>query len=503
MEIEGYRSEAARGRLRLFAWLIAVPLYLFQFVLLVVFVGAAVWAMIVAVFSAPRVELESAAAHEGALWMVANGAERTEDDNPPCADPDAHPLSLIRMRLDEGAAPEQVLAVCFDRYVLRSRLVSQGEALLWLADDRLLRIEGGQVVSDVAAPLPSGARIIAHPSRPIAARVEEDATTLYGLAGDAWVELERRRIGHGVEGYGAQVVSDGARLHLFRSDGDRLMHRVEGGEEIALPGRAEAWSVTTAGDMPVVFALPPIPYREQDAEIVVYGYVDGAWLERGRARSQAREVGALRNREAAVARRGAAIEVYELDETGALVMRSHEGPSPMWRVALWLIAAEVAPFALALFAALLIGLLMGRYRVSTYREGVEYAALWRRSIAKLIDSAISLIPFGVVLWLHRGDAAWLEGPAPMLVALGSGFAFFLLFAALEGSTGATPGKWLTGIRVTTLELEPCGMGSAMMRGFGGIVDGLLSGFVGLLVVTFSRHWQRVGDRMAGTIVIRR
>ena len=503
MPIEGYRSEAARGRLKLFAWLIAVPLYLFQFVLLVMFVGAAVWAMVVAVFSAPRVELESAAAHEGALWVVANGAERTEDDNPPCVDPDAHPLSLIRTRLDEGAAPEQVLAVCFDRHVLRSRLWSEGETLLWFADDRLLRIEGDAVLANVAAPLPSGARIIAHPSRPIAARVEEDTTTLYGLAGDAWVELERRRIGHGAEGYGAQVVSDGARLHLFRSDGDRLMHRVEGGHEVALPGSAEAWSATVIEGAPLVFALPPLPYREEDAEIVVYGYEHGGWAERARGRSDAREVGAIPGLPMAVSRTGAGLRLYQLDEAGALVMRAHDGPSPMWRVALWMIAAEVAPFVLALLAALLISLLMGRYRVPTYRDGVEYAPLWRRSVAKLTDSAISLIPFGVVLWLNRGDAAWLDGPAPMLVALGSGLAFFMLFAALEGSTGATPGKWLTGIRVTTLELAPCGMGSAMIRGFGGIVDGMLSGFVGLLVVTFSRHWQRIGDRMAGTIVIRR
>jgi uncharacterized RDD family membrane protein YckC len=281
------------------------------------------------------------------------------------------------------------------------------------------------------------------------------------------------------------------------------MHRVEGGQEVALPGSAEAWSATVIEGAPLVFALPPLPYREEDAEIVVYGYEHGGWTERARGRSDARDVGAIRGLPMAVSRTGAGLRLYELDETGALVMRSHEGPSPMWRVALWMIAAEVAPFALALFAALLIGLLMGRYRVPTYREGVEYAPLWRRSIAKLTDSALSLIPFGVVLWLKRGDAAWLEGPAPMLVALGSGLAFFLLFAALEGSTGATPGKWLTGIRVTTLELAPCGMGSAMIRGFGGIVDGMLSGFVGLLVVTFSRHWQRIGDRMAGTIVIRR
>ena len=501
MEIEGYRSASARGRLKLFAWLIAVPLWLFQFVLLVVFAGAAVWAMIVAIFTAPRIDLESAAVHEGALWMTANGTERRDDDTPPCPDPDARPFSLLRTSLEEGAAPEQVLTVCFDHHVLRPRLVSDGGTLLWFAGDRLLRVEGGAVVSDVAAPLPIGARVIAHPSRPMAADVEEDATTLYGLEGDAWVELERRRIGY--DGYDWQLVSDGARLHLFRSEGDRVMHRVEGGQEVALPGSAEAWSVTVAGNMPVVFALPPLPYREQDAEIVVYEYAEGSWIERGRRRSQAREVGALRNREAAVARRGGAIEVYELDEDGALIVRSHQGPNPMWRVALWMVAAELAPFALALLAALLISSLMRRYRVSTYREGVEYAPLWRRSIAKIVDGGISLIPFGVVLWLHRGDTAWLEGPGPMLVALGSGLGFFLLFAALEGTTGATPGKWLTGIRMTTLELEPCGMGAAVMRGLGGIVDGFLSGFVGLLVVTFSRHWQRVGDRMAGTIVIRR
>jgi uncharacterized RDD family membrane protein YckC len=53
------------------------------------------------------------------------------------------------------------------------------------------------------------------------------------------------------------------------------------------------------------------------------------------------------------------------------------------------------------------------------------------------------------------------------------------------------------------DLRPCGFGRALLRNFLKMVDGFFNFMVGMLIVTFTREWQRVGDMAARTIVIRK
>jgi len=69
--------------------------------------------------------------------------------------------------------------------------------------------------------------------------------------------------------------------------------------------------------------------------------------------------------------------------------------------------------------------------------------------------------------------------------------------------GLTPGKWIVGIRVVGTDLQPCGFGRALLRNFLKMVDGFYNFMVGILIVTFTKDWQRVGDMAARTIVIRK
>ncbi len=68
--------------------------------------------------------------------------------------------------------------------------------------------------------------------------------------------------------------------------------------------------------------------------------------------------------------------------------------------------------------------------------------------------------------------------------------------------GATPGKRLFGLRVVNTDATPVGLGGSMIRNLLRSVD-ILPGLytVGLLATLFSRHFQRLGDTVAGTVVI--
>jgi hypothetical protein len=70
--------------------------------------------------------------------------------------------------------------------------------------------------------------------------------------------------------------------------------------------------------------------------------------------------------------------------------------------------------------------------------------------------------------------------------------------------GQTIGKRSMGLRAVTIEGAPIRLRHAMLRMMGGLVDRYLLpvGVVGSLFVLGSRRSQRIGDLMAGTIVVR-
>lgn len=89
---------------------------------------------------------------------------------------------------------------------------------------------------------------------------------------------------------------------------------------------------------------------------------------------------------------------------------------------------------------------------------------------------------------------------------------FVLFGILFGYPivfetwwrGRTPGKAALRLRVVTVDGAPIHLRDATLRAMGGIVDRLLppGGITGVLFVLGSSRHQRVGDLVAGTIVIR-
>jgi uncharacterized RDD family membrane protein YckC len=150
----------------------------------------------------------------------------------------------------------------------------------------------------------------------------------------------------------------------------------------------------------------------------------------------------------------------------------------------------------------------------------------RRGIAFVIDAVLlAVIPAITVAIvghanLRRGDC---PDPVPagrdclsfknevMLVDKDAALVFFgllvllylVVFVAVQGITGASPGKALLGIRVIRPDGAPPGFGRSMLRMLAWVVDALvLLVPVALWSAWFTPGHRRVGDWIAGTYVVR-
>jgi uncharacterized RDD family membrane protein YckC len=70
-------------------------------------------------------------------------------------------------------------------------------------------------------------------------------------------------------------------------------------------------------------------------------------------------------------------------------------------------------------------------------------------------------------------------------------------------TGMTLGKRIVGIRVVDEEGDVAGFGAAIVRNLLRLVDGLFFYLVGAIFALTSPRGQRLGDRAAHTLVVRR
>ena len=79
--------------------------------------------------------------------------------------------------------------------------------------------------------------------------------------------------------------------------------------------------------------------------------------------------------------------------------------------------------------------------------------------------------------------------------------WFLYYTLLEGMWGQTLGKYLVKIKVVKEDGTPISYGDAAIRTILRIIDGLFSYLVGALLIWTSDRKQRLGDRLAHTVVI--
>jgi uncharacterized RDD family membrane protein YckC len=128
-----------------------------------------------------------------------------------------------------------------------------------------------------------------------------------------------------------------------------------------------------------------------------------------------------------------------------------------------------------------------------------------RILAFVIDAAIvGVVTFLGVLALALTDATlpeWLVVPVLVILIPGWYFGYFTVSETLW--RGRTVGKAALGLRVVTKEGGPVRFRHAAVRTLLGLVDfGIGSGFFAILLILLTRDNQRLGDLLAGTLVLR-
>ena len=135
----------------------------------------------------------------------------------------------------------------------------------------------------------------------------------------------------------------------------------------------------------------------------------------------------------------------------------------------------------------------------------------RRAVAYLIDLAlcygiVALLALVVILAFYgsatSGDISSGAKAGGGLVLLALFAAQWLWFVVWEATRGQSPGKMWTGVRVLAENGRPIGWRAAALRNLLRAADALPTGYlVGLVSMSASSRFQRLGDLAAGTIVV--
>jgi uncharacterized RDD family membrane protein YckC len=144
-------------------------------------------------------------------------------------------------------------------------------------------------------------------------------------------------------------------------------------------------------------------------------------------------------------------------------------------------------------------------------SSLENAGIPLRFVAVLLDVVLVFFPFAIVVGLMTGggyaerDAGYANagvnvGAKAVWLLLALGVAYYV---ACEALTGMTLGKRMVGIRVVREDGEHVTFGAAVVRNLLRLVDAFVFYLVGFLFALTSPRGQRLGDRAAHTIVVRR
>lgn len=127
----------------------------------------------------------------------------------------------------------------------------------------------------------------------------------------------------------------------------------------------------------------------------------------------------------------------------------------------------------------------------------EYVTLGRRALAALLDNSVWLFAY---LFFFGGIVAEASTEAAGIFVFIYLSLWFNYFPFCEWRWGQTIGKNATGSMVTTVDGGRLTFGQASLRNLLRLVDWLVIGWV--MIATGERS-QRLGDRVAGTVVVKR
>lgn len=135
------------------------------------------------------------------------------------------------------------------------------------------------------------------------------------------------------------------------------------------------------------------------------------------------------------------------------------------------------------------------YPQSQAQPQLQYVGVGMRFLALLIDVIILGIVNGIIYALLRS--------VPVLADLVVTVIAIAYTFGLEATQGATLGKRILGLRVVKTDGSPISWSKSIIRNLLRIVDGLFGYLVGAILIWTSPQRQRLGDRVANTVVVRR
>ena len=122
----------------------------------------------------------------------------------------------------------------------------------------------------------------------------------------------------------------------------------------------------------------------------------------------------------------------------------------------------------------------------------RYGGFWARVLAYILDGVLLVIVQLILMALIDNQG---------MVTLANLVAGWLYFAGLESSMGATPGKLVLGMRITTVDGQNISFLRATGRYFAKIISALIL-CIGYLMIAWDGHKQGLHDKIAGTYVIK-
>ena len=126
---------------------------------------------------------------------------------------------------------------------------------------------------------------------------------------------------------------------------------------------------------------------------------------------------------------------------------------------------------------------------------LQYVGVGLRFVALLIDSIIIGVVGGILGEVLRN--------APGLAGAVIGVLSIVYYIVMEATQGATLGKMALGLRVVKTDGSPISWTESIIRNLLRIIDGLFFYLVGAIFIWTSPLKQRLGDRAANTVVVRR
>jgi len=513
---DGYLSEQGKRRFTITAGILGAVFFMAQIALPFVLMLIAMPIMMLKADVFKRLNVDSIVFWNDSIWFIEEAGKNMN-------------YNLKRIKLREFGAPETVCKLSLEKPSLLA-----GKDALWIisphyvtqyTDRGLGKATRTRYAGNISKPF------LLH-NLPAIVKDTPDETSVFVYEKGTW----QRKYGLGVGPKAKKIIlaqelrvlCDESQMHLFMEQGDIVYYKscpfdsITGNTEPweAVGSAGKSWQAVSNGTDLFVFGLRPVYSGRQ---IVAYRKKNNTWKM-------------IFHNEASIARN---MGVCSLPETERFIVSTQtyqnfvsmleiEGPNIIRSQTF----GNVFPFGagfpllfiipysgmliLPLILAIILSAMMRKYRICRYvaeSHELPYASLTRRALAQAVDGLILGAPFVLSLIfmmamfmnpenILRSNSAR-PALSPLLMCAGFPWAiiWLLIFSTTEGASGATPGKWLLGIRVMGADLRPCGFGRAFVRNILKFVDGFFNFMVGVMVAALSLNWQRVGDMAARTVVV--